>query len=209
MAGRAKLVGQALAVGLVVALLGLLVWKVVKDESGGAAAKLEAGKKPPAPAFSLERLDRDGTLSLASLRGKGVVLNFWASWCIPCKDEAPLLQKTWVDNQDRGLVVVGIDAQDFRGDARAFVRRFGLTYPIVHDGKGSTLGRYGVTGFPETFFVDRRGRLVGDHIVGGIDAGTNLEKFRMGVELALAPAGQAAAATAAPASQQPQQDLVP
>ena len=88
-----------------------------------------------------------------------MVVNFWASWCIPCKGEAPALQKTYEQYKSQGLVVLGIDAQDFRLDAKQFAKRYGLTYPIAYDGKGSTLGRWGVTGFPETFFVDRSGRL--------------------------------------------------
>jgi len=160
MAGRAKLVGQALAVGLVVALLGLLVWKVVKDESGGAAAQLDAGKKPPAPAFSLERLDRDGTLSLASLRGKGVVLNFWASWCIPCKDEAPLLERVWQTYRDRGLVVVGVNIQDLEQEARRFIAQTNPTYSNVRDVDGAVHRAYGLTGVPETFFITRDGRII-------------------------------------------------
>ena len=86
-----------------------------------------------------------------------MIVNFWASWCIPCKDEAPALQKTYEKYRAQGLVVLGIDAQDFREDAKRFAKRFGVTYPVVYDGSGSTLGKWGVTGFPETFFVDRSG----------------------------------------------------
>ena len=196
MAARAKLVGQAIAVAGVAALLALLVWKIAFQDRGGVAARLARGETPPAPAFTLERLDRKGTLSLASLRGKGVVLNFWASWCIPCKQEAPFLEEVWREQRDRGLVVVGVDAQDFKADARSFMKRFGLTYPVVYDGKGSTLGRYGITGFPETFFVDRQGNLVGERIIGGVDLDRNRERFAEGVELALAGApAEAAGAT--------------
>ncbi len=186
MAGRGKLVAQGVAVAGVVALLGLLVWKVVVGSDGGAAAQLEEGKVVAAPALSLERLDEDGTLDLADLRGKGVVVNFWASWCIPCKDEAPFLQQVYEDNVDRGLVVLGVDSQDFRQDARSFMERFGLTYPVVYDGKGSTLGAWGVVGFPETFFVNRDGELVGERIQGGVDVERNRDAFDRGVELALA-----------------------
>jgi cytochrome c biogenesis protein CcmG/thiol:disulfide interchange protein DsbE len=188
MAGRAKVVAQGLALAGVVALLGLLVWKIAFEDTGGAAAQLDRGETPVAPLFVLERLDREGTLSLADLRGKAVVLNFWASWCIPCKDEAPLLEEAWQQHRDRGLVVVGVDAQDFKGDARSFMKRFGLSYPVVYDGKGSTLGRYGITGFPETFFVDREGNLVGERLVGGLDLERNREKFEEGIELALGAA---------------------
>jgi cytochrome c biogenesis protein CcmG, thiol:disulfide interchange protein DsbE len=185
-AGRVRTGGQVLAVLLVASLLVLLGWKVVKGDDGGAAGALAGGKSPVAPAFTLERLDTDGNLSLAELKGKAVVVNFWASWCIPCKDEAPFLQDTYERYRDQGLVVLGVDAQDFREDARRFMDRFSVTYPVVYDGKGSTLGKWGVTGFPETFFVDRSGRLVGERITGGVDIERNRETFERNVELALA-----------------------
>jgi cytochrome c biogenesis protein CcmG/thiol:disulfide interchange protein DsbE len=197
-AGRARVVAQGVAVAAVLGLLALLLWKLTLGGPGGAAAELGEGKSPEAPDFTLERLDSTGgELTLSSLRGKAVVLNFWASWCIPCKDEAPLLEEAWQENRKRGLVVVGVDSQDFREDARKFMKRFGVTYPIVYDGKGSTLGRYGVTGFPETFFVGRDGRLVGKHIVGGLDAEENRKRFAEGIELALASGGDRSDAAAA------------
>jgi cytochrome c biogenesis protein CcmG, thiol:disulfide interchange protein DsbE len=183
--GRARTAGQVLAIVLVAALLGLLGWKVVKGEDGGAAGALANGESPVAPAFTLPRLDSEADLTLADLRGKAVVVNFWASWCIPCKDEAPFLQETYERYRADGLVVLAIDAQDFREDARRFVKRFGLTYPVVYDGKGSTLGKWGVTGFPETFFVDRQGRLVGERVTGGVDIERNRGAFERSIQQAL------------------------
>lgn len=180
-AARVRLAGQVLAVAVVAALLGLLVWKVAKGSDGGAAAELAQGRSPLAPAFTLPRLDTDGELSLASLAGKVVVLNFWASWCLPCKEETPRLQRAWERWRDQGVVIVGVDAQDFRADAKRFTRRFGVTYPVVYDGKGSTLGRYGVTGFPETYFVGRDGRLVGERVQGEISD----EQLEQGIRAAL------------------------
>jgi cytochrome c biogenesis protein CcmG/thiol:disulfide interchange protein DsbE len=179
--GRAKLAGQVVAVGVVAALIGLLGWKVLKGEGGDA----QIGEA--APAFTLPHLSNGTELSLAAYRGKPVVINFFASWCLPCKDEAPVLEETWRKHRADGLVVLGIDAQDFRGDGKRFVQRFGLTYPVAYDGKGSTLGRYGLTGFPETYFVGRDGRIVAEKVVGGIDVNDeNRERFRRGVEKALA-----------------------
>jgi len=162
---RLKVALQALSVGVVAALLGLLIWKVAHQNKG---VKLGNGRRPAAPHFDLTRLDRPGKLSLASLRGKVVVLNFWASWCDPCKTESPRLEAAWQRFRAQGVVVVGVDAQDFSGDARSFMRRYGMTYPNVHDGPGNVLPKYGVTGFPETYFVARNGRLVGERVEGEI-----------------------------------------
>ena len=183
-AARAKLVAQGLALAAVAALLALLVWSVVRSD-GGAAAELAQGKSPPAPAFTLERLDGSGRLALSDLRGKAVIVNFWASWCGPCKDEAPFLQQVYEKHRGRGLVVLGIDVEDFTKDARRFVSRHGLTYPNVRDVKKETIGKWGVTGYPETFFVDRNGRLVGERIQGGADLEHNQEAFQRGLQLAL------------------------
>jgi cytochrome c biogenesis protein CcmG, thiol:disulfide interchange protein DsbE len=181
MAARARLGAQIAAVGAVAALLALLVWKVVSEERGDVGAQLARGESPRAPAFDLPRLDENGKLSLASLRGKAVVVNFWASWCAPCKEEVPLLEAAWKRYRDRGLVVVGIDAQDFSGDARTFARKNRITYPIVHDGPGDSVGDYQVVGFPETFFVDRAGQLVGEHISGPVEE----DALNTNIELAL------------------------
>ncbi len=155
-----RLVGQGVAIGLVALLFILLAWSLLTDEGGGLAKAANSGDRPTAPDFALERLDGDGVLQLSSLRGKAVVLNFWASWCSPCKEEAPFLEQLWRSKRDRGLVVLGLDAKDFRGDARRFARRFGLTFPLVFDGPGGVVDPYGVKGFPETFVIDREGRVV-------------------------------------------------
>lgn len=158
-AARLKLVGQVAAVGLVGALLALLVWKV----AGGSESKvsgLERGETPPAPGFTLNRLDRGGRVSLASYKGKAVVINFWASWCVPCKQEAPVLESAWRKYRGQGAVVLGIDVQDLSSDARRFAREAGWTYPLVRDGGGEVMNPYGVTGVPETLFVNREGKVI-------------------------------------------------
>ena len=175
---------QGLALAGLAAMLGLLVWKVVHQNGNTAARQIAKGKTGPAPQFTLPRLRGDGKVSLASLRGKGVVLNFWASWCDPCKAEAPILEQAWRRYQSRGLVVVGIDANDVSSDARAFAEKHGLTYTLLHD-PGVTYSRYGLTGVPETFFVDRRGRLVPIHLEGPVDLAANRAKWAEGIRLAL------------------------
>jgi cytochrome c biogenesis protein CcmG, thiol:disulfide interchange protein DsbE len=165
--GKARALGQALGLSLVALLLVLLGVQLVSSGSGHRLdGALAAGKSPIAPDFSLQRLNGDGPLRLRSLRGKAVVVNFWASWCTPCKQEAPLLATAAEQYRSAGLVVVGVDAQDFRSDARHFIKRYGLTYPVVHDGGTSTLTHYDVIGFPETWFIDRAGHVVGEHVRG-------------------------------------------
>jgi cytochrome c biogenesis protein CcmG/thiol:disulfide interchange protein DsbE len=173
MSARLKLGAQALAVGLVALLLALLVWKLAQ----GSGKEAELGK--PAPNFTLNRVGAPGKLQLASLRGKVVVLNFWASWCYPCNQEAPTLQaaaKRW----GKRVVVLGVDVNDPTSDARKFARKFKLTYPLVHDNHNITSPKYGLTGLPETFFIDRSGKLVG-HVAAAIGAAD----LRHGVEQAL------------------------
>jgi cytochrome c biogenesis protein CcmG, thiol:disulfide interchange protein DsbE len=183
-ARRAKLVGQGVAIGLVALLFVLLVWALVNDEGGDLAKKANRGDLPPAPELTLERLDQDGELVLSSLLGKAVVLNFWASWCLPCKEEAPYLEQVWRENRDRGLVVVGYDSKDARRDARRFAERFGLTFPIVFDGPGDRLADWGVTGFPETFVIDREGRVVAA-FVGEVTSEEDKQDLRAAIEEAL------------------------
>jgi cytochrome c biogenesis protein CcmG/thiol:disulfide interchange protein DsbE len=118
----------------------------------------------PAPAFSLSLFD-GGRLSLEELRGKVVVVNFWASWCYPaCYEEAPVLESGWRAYRDRGVVVVGVDIQDTEEAARRFIRQFGLTFPNGPDPSGKISVDYGVYGVPETFFVDRAGRIRKKHV---------------------------------------------
>ena len=175
---------QGVAIGLVALLFILLAWSLLHDEGGDLAKQANRGDRPAAPDFTLERLDRDGELQLASLRGKVVVLNTWASWCVPCKEEAPFLEQVWRSNRDRGVVVLGLDAKDFRADARRFADRYGLTFPLVYDGPGDAIDEYGVTGFPETFVIDREGRVV-RAFVGAVNGEEERAELRTAIEGAL------------------------
>ncbi|MGD0713864.1 MAG: TlpA disulfide reductase family protein [Gaiellaceae bacterium] len=171
-----KLAGQVVALAAVAGLLGLLVWDLTHQKH---APRIGG----PAPNFSLRRIDGAGKLELASLRGKAVVLNFWASWCVPCKGEAAMLEQAWKQYRGQGVVFLGVDYHDVTSDARTFLSHHGITYPTVQDGSGAVGDRYGLTGVPETYFIDRKGRLVGSHVVGTITNQAN--SFRKGIEAAL------------------------
>ena len=161
---------QGVSVLLVLALLALLIWKVAFANSGGRlVSKISHGQRPVAPPFRLKviwsppatwpkplrkALD-DHVVSLYELRGYPVVINFWASWCVPCKDEAPFLDASARAHAGR-VVFLGIDVQDLIPDAHKFLRELRVPYPSVRDGSPKTYSAYGLTGVPETYYLDRR-----------------------------------------------------
>ena len=156
---------RPLAVAVVVALLGVLVWDMAQSDGSKVAKKVDEGQVVAAPKLVLPYHGRDGSFDLAAQRGKVVVVNFWASWCQGCKKEAGALNAAARYWRDKGVVFVGVDVNDFRSAASRFVDRHDVGYTIVRDGPGSTLGKWGVTGLPETFFVDRKGRVVPPHVL--------------------------------------------
>lgn len=153
--------GAALVFGIialvVVAFLALLAFAVRQR----GAPPLASGV---APDFELTTFDGD-KIVLSQLRGKAVVVNFWASWCIPCRDEAPALQRAWETYRDRGLVIIGVDYVDTDAEARKFIAEFKQTYPNGPDLGTRISQAYRISGVPETYFIDREGRLL-----QGIDA---------------------------------------
>jgi cytochrome c biogenesis protein CcmG/thiol:disulfide interchange protein DsbE len=117
-----------------------------------------------APPFALSSVD-GGTPGLEQLRGKAIVLNFWASWCFPaCFEEAPALEAAWRAYKDRGVMVIGVDIQDREADAKAFIERFKLSFPNGPDPQGRISIDYGVYGVPETFFINREGKIHYKHV---------------------------------------------
>jgi peroxiredoxin len=134
----------------------------------------------PAPAFSLPRLDGGGNVSLTSLRGKTVVLNFFASWCRPCQSEAPDLESFWRRYRSEGLVILGVDSGDTKSAVRDFLNAHGVTYPVVFDpGEKLADGSYALPGLPVTYVLDRQGRIVGAPVVGPVsdkDYGTQFTR---------------------------------
>jgi cytochrome c biogenesis protein CcmG/thiol:disulfide interchange protein DsbE len=142
------------------ALVGLLAYGVASQGTDTSIDDaLSRGDRIDAPTASLPVLGRSGEQSLADYRGKVVVLNFWASWCPPCIDELPLLERTQRRIERRGGIVLGVNYKDIPEDALKFTRRFGLSYPSLRDRDGEYAEDYATLGFPETFLVDRRGRI--------------------------------------------------
>jgi peroxiredoxin len=158
----------------VLALLALFAAGTLRhQERLHVGEALARGETPPVPALTLAPFVaghagvRGSTgqpaqpVSLQALRGHPVVLNFWASWCEPCKEEAPQLEQVWRTYRDRGLIVLGVDTHDLETPAQAFIDRYKITYPNVRDPDGSTARAFGATGVPETFFVGADGRIHG------------------------------------------------
>jgi cytochrome c biogenesis protein CcmG/thiol:disulfide interchange protein DsbE len=152
-------VAQAASVVVVIGLLGLLVWKTTHNSAGKIAREVDSQHVVPAYPFKRPRVGASGTISLAALRGKVVVLNFWQSYCPPCTHEAPVVSAAARRWAGKNVVFVGVDEQDLSGPATKFMKRFDITYPVISD-DGPLIGHYGVTGYPETFFIDRRGRVI-------------------------------------------------
>jgi cytochrome c biogenesis protein CcmG/thiol:disulfide interchange protein DsbE len=138
---------------VVAALVALLAYGLASNDPDQDIAG------DPAPAITLPRLEGGGRASLADYRGRVVVLNYWASWCDPCRDESPLLQRWHERLAKDGATVVGVDVQDVDKDALAFIEEYGLTYPMLRDGPGETRDDFGILGLPETFVIDRKGRI--------------------------------------------------
>jgi cytochrome c biogenesis protein CcmG, thiol:disulfide interchange protein DsbE len=152
---RGAVIGVPLA-----ALLALLGFGVLHGaRSRGIDDALAAGKRPPAPELELPRLGSLGRDGLAGRRGEVVVVNFWASWCAPCRDETPLLERWQRRLAPRHATVLGVDVLDVESDALRFARRLGVTYPLLRDRDAAVARSFGVAGYPETVVIDRQGRI--------------------------------------------------
>lgn len=178
---------RPIAAGIaVLGLLALLIFGLIqKAPDTTIGDSLAEGKLPDPPGFGLEVLDSgqpgralartlgralaDGQVALEELRGAPLVLNFWASWCAPCRQEADVLQRGWQVARKQGVLFLGVNMQDARSDARGFLREFEIDYPSVRESERETAEAYGATGLPETFFITADGRIAGRHI-GPIEA---------------------------------------
>jgi cytochrome c biogenesis protein CcmG/thiol:disulfide interchange protein DsbE len=146
---------------LAVALVALLVFGVLQTADNTSIDQAVAkGRHPVAHDARLPLLDGTGAKTLADYRGHYLVVNFFASWCDPCRAEAPLLNGIARNVARRGGTVLGVAWDDAVGDSRAFVREQHVSYPVVRDVDGSFGRAYGITGMPETFVVDPQGRIV-------------------------------------------------
>ncbi len=137
-------------------LLSLLAFGLVKANQ----SQVQSG---PAPEFTLKGFD-GRTITLSQLRGKVVVINFWASWCLPCRQEAAYLEQTWRKYQNQGVVFIGVDYVDTEKAALAYIREFNITYINGPDLKTAISDAYNIKGVPETFYVAKNGMLRGMHV---------------------------------------------
>jgi DsbE subfamily thiol:disulfide oxidoreductase len=153
-----------LAIIAVIAVIALLGFGLAANN------ETEIAVGQAAPALEADRLDGSGTGSLTDYRGDWVLLNFWASWCEPCRTESPAIQ-TWFEEHQRDVQVVGMNTEDVTSDADAFVDEFGLTWDMLRDGEGERREEYGVYALPETFLIDPEGK------IALIRRGTVDEKF--------------------------------
>jgi cytochrome c biogenesis protein CcmG/thiol:disulfide interchange protein DsbE len=146
--------------GVIIIILAFLGWGLLKQ----GKTRPQVGDQ--APDFTLRLFDgyynefQDGQVTLADLKGRVVVINFWASWCVECRVEARDLEETWQDYREDGVVFIGVDYDDTEVKAKTYMEEFGITYPNGLDGRGHiTNNSYFITGVPETFIVDPSGTI--------------------------------------------------
>ena len=136
----------------------LMAWGMLNEEPATGRSGITRVEKP-APSFDLDQFD-GGHFAVTDHLGQPVVINFWASWCVPCKEEASALEEAWHHYSAHGVTFVGVDIQDTEVDARSFIQQYNITYPNGPDTAGRITIDYGVVGIPVTFFVDRGGVIV-------------------------------------------------
>jgi cytochrome c biogenesis protein CcmG/thiol:disulfide interchange protein DsbE len=181
-----RLLARGAALLIPALLLALIAYGLVtRAPNTTIDSHLDSGRSIALPQFSLKVLTSGSvpgplgrrfagvangqSISSARLRGIPFALNLWASWCSPCRDETPLLQRIWAAQRSPRVLILGLDQQDLRSDAHDFLRGFSVSYPTIRDPSDDVARSLGATGVPETFFVDARGQVV-DHVIGAIDA---------------------------------------
>jgi cytochrome c biogenesis protein CcmG, thiol:disulfide interchange protein DsbE len=146
-------VRSVIAVLAVLAVVALLVFGLASKGN----TRIAVGETPPD--LPLPQLEGEGRESVSDYRGKWVLVNFWASWCVPCREEAPELEEFQQRHGGDRFTVLGIDTQDLSDDGRDFAGKYELSYPQLHDGDGKLAHEYGTTGVPENFLVDPQGKV--------------------------------------------------
>ncbi len=198
------------------ALAAIIVGLLSKPPDTRIDGRLSVKRAAPAPAFSLPLLAggalpknpsprlaaalQSGRLSLAALRGTPVVLNIWASWCHPCREEAPILAAGWKSARRDGVLFLGLNMEDGEDTAKAFLTEFGIGYPIVRESGSAVARSFGATGIPETYFLDRGGMVVA-HVIGALSSKTlaaGTKAARTGEVLGLIAGAQLSAAHSLP-----------
>ncbi|HMH46236.1 MAG TPA: TlpA disulfide reductase family protein [Solirubrobacteraceae bacterium] len=190
---------RGLAASVPLLLIGLLIYGVTAQSPNASIDDaLSRGRTTIAPSFRLAVLQagslgtpleaklaaafRKKIVTLSDLRGTPVVLNFWASWCVPCQEEASTLERAWRQQaRPRGVLFLGLDMQDVTTDAHSFIRHYAIDYPNIRDPSNDIARAYGVTGVPETFFIGSDGHIVG-HIIGA----SSTARLTAGISAALA-----------------------
>lgn len=167
---RRRRIGLVASAALL-ALVGGGLFATLSSSNNGAGNALVDQTDRPAPSFSLSNLLTPGqTVSLGDFRDEGLVVNFWASWCYPCRTEMPLLESA-SESEHGNVRFVGIDTNDIRSAAEGFLKRVHVTYPLLFDPKGEVATAYGLFGLPTTVFISSSGKVLGRHI-GQLDAAT-------------------------------------
>ncbi|MDI9549065.1 MAG: TlpA disulfide reductase family protein [Chloroflexota bacterium] len=162
-------VWRAIFVGILLLFVVLLAWRLWDTNRSEHRA---SGMAPP---FTFTTFEGE-TISLDDLQGQGVVVNFWASWCDPCRDEAALLEQAWRREKDNGIVFIGLDYLDQEPAAKAYLAEFGITYPNGPDLRSEAARRYGIKGVPETFFINSAGEIA-QTVIGPIVNEAQMESY--------------------------------
>ncbi len=162
-------VWQVIIVGILLVFVAFLALRLIQTN---ASEQRAAGEAPPFAFTSFE----GEAISLDDLAGKGVVLNFWASWCDPCREEAALLESTWLREQDNGIVFIGLDYLDQEPAAKAYLDEYNVTYPNGPDLQSQAARRYGIKGVPETFFITPDGK-ISEIVIGPIVSQAQMDQL--------------------------------